>query len=299
MIHSPPVTGTLIFPEGLIIPAAGFCLQHAAVILHLDGFRNKIPDITVGFSDAQADGEGAEFQEQEGSLIVQHAVNVIFLLHTEHLGAAEEFAVFVKIAIALELVVQQPVIHHENVHAVGSRLRPVHVILNALVGRCVKQRISRLCSHIGIEIKIFIRIQLRSMILPGGILGENSVVSVNVVEHHVQISFHIAQEFLIAGGFIGGNQGFVHHAVIVSGGALRIFSVLVPVNSLCKILIGARFQLFNQLLCRLRDLILRKILLRITGNLQSKVSMLFHHIRKGEKHRHHRPAVVRGMETAV
>lgn len=137
------------------------------------------------------------------------------------------------------------------------------------------------------------------MILSGGILGEDGIISINIVEHHIQISFHIAQEFLVSCCLIGGNQRFVHHAVIVSGGTLRILPILISVNSLRQILIGARFQLCGQFLRCFGNLILSEILLRIAGNFQSKVSMLLHHICEGEKHGHHRPAVVRGMKATV
>ena len=60
---------------------------------------------------------------------------------------------------------------------------------------CIRdRRVSRLCRHIGIEIKIFVRIKLRSVILSGGILGEDGLISINIVEPPIQISFHIAQE---------------------------------------------------------------------------------------------------------
>ena len=167
------------------------------------------------------------------------------------------------------------------------------------MGRRVKERIARLVRHVGIQIKIFIRILLGSVILSGGVLGKNGVVPVDVVEHHVQVPLHVAQEFLISGSLVGQDQGLVHHGVVVAGGALRVFAVLIPVDAFRQILVRPVSQLLHQLLHGVRDLILAEILLRIAGNLKRQLSVLLHHVRQGEKHGHHRPAVVGRMEAAV
>jgi len=144
---------------------------------------------------------------------------------------------------------------HDNVQAVRSQIAPLLIVPDDPVGRRVEllaifsifsQFLLRQGGHKQVLVKVFVRIVGLALILAGGILGENGAVRVNVGQHHMKVSGHVAQVVRVAGFLIHGHHGIVHHGIVIPGGALRVLPLLTSVNAFRQILSGPP----HQLLCK-------------------------------------------------
>ena len=109
-----------------------------------------------------------------------------------------------------------------------------------------------MAAHGQILIKIEIRPVFPAQILPGGVLRKDIPVRIDVIEHHGEIPAHTVKVKIISRLLPQRKHSVIDNGVVIAGGALGIFAVLIAVDPLRKILPGPGTQAFRKrfLLCK-------------------------------------------------
>ena len=246
VVHRPPVGGVrqLILGEGQVIPAGGVGLHLITMAGGNEAVRQEIAAVAQVGVNGHVHGEGAmlevqavglALEERAGPAAIANAGNVALREEAIHMGEGLHEGRFGAVAVHLREE-QHP---HSRVHGAGP---PAAAVLPDPLRHRAQIRAAQEVADHQVQDVIGIRIDLLAQILPGGVVGEDGIVRVEVAVHHLEVLRSGLEVGLIAGSQVQADHLIVVDLVVVAGAALGEFAILVDVQSLPQELAGAIAQ---------------------------------------------------------